>query len=45
MEKRLNFSEMVVDLACTVELNWIANIFEPDSYEARSRAGTLIIAM
>jgi len=45
MEERSIFLEIVVDLACTVELNWIANIFEPDSCEARSRAGTLIIAI
>jgi len=43
MEERLIFLEMVVDLACTVELNWRANIFEPDSCEAWSRAGALII--
>jgi len=43
MEERLIFSDMVVDLAYTVELNWRANIFEPDSCEAQSRAGTLII--
>ena len=34
-----------MDLACTVELNWIANIFEPDSHKARSRAGALIIVI
>jgi len=45
MEKRSIFSEMVVDLACTVELIWRANIFEPDSHEARNRAGALIIAI
>jgi len=45
MEERSIFLEMVVDLAYTVELNWIANIFEPDSHEARSRAGALIIAI
>ena len=45
MEERSIFLDMVVDLACTVELNWIANIFEPNSYEARSRAGVLIIAI
>ena len=45
MEERSIFLDMVVDLACTVELNWIANIFEPNSYEAQSRAGALIIAI
>jgi len=45
MEERSIFSEIVVDLACTVELNWIANIFEPDSHEAQSRAGALIIVI
>jgi len=45
MEERSIFSDMVVDLACTVELNWRANIFEPDSCEAQSRAGVLIIAI
>ena len=34
-----------MDLACTVELNWIANIFESDSCEAWSRAGALIIVI
>jgi len=45
MEERSIFSEMVVDLAYTVELIWRANIFEPDSCEAQNRAGALIIAM
>jgi len=45
MEERSIFSDMVVDLACAVELNWIANIFEPDSYKAQSRAGVLIIVI
>jgi len=45
MEERSIFSDMVVDLACTIKLNWIANIFEPDSCEAQSRAGALIIAI
>jgi len=45
MEERSIFSEIVVDLAYTVELNWIANIFEPDSCEAQSRAGILIIVI
>jgi len=45
MEERSIFSKMVVDLACTVELNWRANIFEPDSCEVRNRAGALIIAI
>ena len=45
MKERSIFLEMVVDLACTVELNWIANILEPDSRKAQSRAGALIIAI
>jgi len=45
MEERSIFSEMAVDLACTMEQNWRANIFKPDSHEAQSRAGALIIAM
>ena len=43
IEERLIFSEMAVDLAYTVKWNWRANIFEPDSCEAQSRAGALII--
>ena len=41
MEERSIFSDMVVDLACTVELNWKANIFEPDSckYLVHRRCG------
>jgi len=45
MEERSIFSEMVVDLAYIVEWNWRANIFEPDSCKAQSKAGTLIIAI
>jgi len=36
---------MMVDLACIVEQNWRENVFEPERREARSRAGTLIIAI
>ena len=43
--ERSIFSEMVVDLACIVEWNWRENVFEPERRDARSRAGTLIIAM
>jgi len=45
MEEKLIFLEIVVDLAYTVELNWRANIFKPDSCEAQSRANALIIAI
>ena len=45
MEERSIFLEIVVDLVYIVEQNWRANIFEPDSHEAWSRAGTLIITI